>query len=232
MKKIAVVVTNQATYGDSKERTGLWLAEAADFVMKMQAAGYQADYISPQGGKVPLDPRSLKRLYVSPKVGQFWQSRDFYERCLTHSIAARYADPGEYEAAYFTGGHGVVWDFPTSPALQQLAEGVYAHGGYITSVCHGLAGLLNLKDAQGGFAIAGKRITGFTREEELLSGKYRLVPFITESEAHRRGAHFTKRLPFTPYAVRDGRYITGQNPSFGGKVADLLLAALADRYPA
>lgn len=223
MKKIAVILTNNNHYGDSNEPTGLWLAEAAEFVTRVEAAGLSVDYISPQGGAVPLDPRSLKRIYTSPSTLQYWHSKDVQHRALTHSLAATQVEAQDYAAIYFTGGHGVVWDFPNSQSLQQLTYNIYQQGGFVTSVCHGLAGLLNVCNSDGSYLIAGKRITGFTVEEEILSGKYKKMPFITETEARARGSKFTKRLPFTPYAVQDGQLITSQNPVSGGKVAELLL---------
>lgn len=223
MKKIAVILTNNNHYGDSNEPTGLWLAEAAEFVTRVEAAGFSVDYISPHGGVVPLDPRSLKRIYTSPSTLQYWHSKDVQHRALTHSLAATQVKAQDYAAIYFTGGHGVVWDFPSSQSLQQLTHEIYQRGGFVTSVCHGLAGLLNVRNNDGSYLIRGKRITGFTLEEEILSGKYKKMPFITETEARARGAKFTKRFPFTPYAVQDGHIITGQNPVSGGKVATLLL---------
>lgn len=223
MKKILVVLTNQATYGTDPEETGLWLAEATEFVEEVTKAGYAVDYVSPKGGQVPLDPRSLKKLYAKSSDLALRDSRDFQERALLFSKKPSDVVADDYEAIYYTGGHGVVWDFPDNAELQALALTIYESGGFVTSVCHGVAGLLNIKDRSGNYLIAGKAITGFTKAEEVLSGKLKKVPFITETEVVKRGANFKKKLPFTSHAVRDGQFITGQNPMSGRAVGKLLV---------
>ncbi|MXQ49072.1 type 1 glutamine amidotransferase domain-containing protein [Streptococcus pneumoniae] len=228
-KKILVVLTNQATYGDDPEETGLWLAEATEFVEEVTKAGHAVDYVSPLGGPVPIDPRSLKKLYAKSSDLALRDSKDFQERALLFSQNPSEVVSGDYAAIYYTGGHGVVWDFPDNGELQSIAAAIYEAGGFVTSVCHGVAGLLNLKDRSGNYLIAGKRITGFTHGEEILSGKVKKVPFGTEKEAIKRGAKFQKKLPFASFALRDGQLITGQNPMSGRAVAKLLVESLQDR---
>lgn len=226
LKKILVVLTNVAYYANDEEKTGLWLAEATEFVEEVSKAGYEVDYISPKGGQVPVDPRSLRKAYVKPTDLAIMESKDFQTRALQGSKKASDVQVDDYVAIYYTGGHGVIWDFPTDKNLQQLALAIYEKGGFVTSVCHGVAGLLNLKDRQGNYLIAGKKITGFTKWEEILSGKMKKVPFVTETEVKHRGADFQKKLPYQSHAVRDGQFITGQNPMSGRAVAQLLLASL------
>ena len=226
MKKILMVLTNQGTYGEHEEATGLWLKEATEFVQAVSQKGFVVDYVSPQGGYVPIDPRSLKKVYTSKADLALYLSEDFKRRALAQSLSPKEVEAADYLAIYYAGGHGVVWDFPDNQELQALSLAIYRNGGYVTSVCHGLAGLLNIKDEQGNYLISGKTITGFTQVEEVLSGKNGLVPFSTEKEARKRGAHFVKKRFFSSYAVQDGQFITGQNPMSGGRVAQLLLAAL------
>lgn len=226
MKKILVVLTNQSQYGDNPEATGLWLSEATEFVREVTKTGYEVDYVSPKGGYVPIDPRSLKPRYAKEEDMAFYRSEDFQKRALSESFAADQIHPEDYIAIYYAGGHGVVWDFPDNPTLQTISQTIYQEGGYITSVCHGVAGLLNLKDESGQYLIKGKTITGFTQMEEILSGKNKLVPFGTEKEAKKRGANFVQKLPFTAFATQDGRLITGQNPMSGAAVGKLLVENL------
>lgn len=226
MKKILVVLTNQTQYGDKPEATGLWLSEATEFVRELTKAGYEIDYVSPKGGYVPIDPRSLKPRYAKEEDMAFYCSEDFQKRALSESLSVDQVHPEDYIAIYYAGGHGVVWDFPDNPALQTISQTIYQAGGYITSVCHGVAGLLNLKDESGQYLIKDKTITGFTQMEELLSGKHKLVPFGTEKEAKKRGANFVQKFPFTAFAVQDGRLITGQNPMSGAAVGKLLVENL------
>ncbi|MBP2623239.1 type 1 glutamine amidotransferase domain-containing protein [Streptococcus oricebi] len=227
MKKILVVLTNNSRYGKHKEATGLWLAEATEFVDEVTKKGYQIDYLSPKGGYVPIDPRSLKPFYLRESDLALYQSEDFQSRALSQSLSPQQVRAEDYLAIYYTGGHGVVWDFPHDEALAQLAQDIYQAGGYLSSVCHGLAGLLYLKDSLGQPLIAGKTITGFTQTEEVLSGKQSLVPFGTEKVARSQGANFVKKRFFSEFAVRDGQLITGQNPMSGRAVARLLVKALA-----
>lgn len=229
MKKIAVILTNTEHYGDRNEKTGLWLAEATEFVHQVEQKGWAVDYISPEGGRVPLDPRSLKPFYVKKEDWRIWESEDFQNLALNDSKKVTAVQAEDYRAIYFTGGHGVLWDFPEDKHLQKLALAIYQKGGFVCSVCHGLAGLLNIRTAQGDFLIKDKRVTGFTNLEEWLAGKRNSVPFLTQSEAGKRGAKFKQKFPFRKHALRDGQLITGQNPMSGGAVAKLLLEALEEK---
>lgn len=224
--KILVVLTNTTHYAGTHDATGLWLGEATEFVAPLQAAGYAIDYVSPQGGFVPLDPRSMGARYTTAASMRVYESADFQARALTASLAPSQVDPHDYAAIYFTGGHGVMWDFPDDPALQNLTRQIYHQGGLVTSVCHGVAGLLNVTDDAGHYLIAGKTITGFTHTEELLAGKRRIVPFLNRQVAEAHGANFRQRRAYREYAVQDGQLITGQNPFSATAVARLVLAAL------
>jgi len=136
-------------------------------------------------------------------------------------------NPDDYVAIYYTGGHGVIWDFPDNPQLQAVSRHIYERGGVGSSVCHGAVGLLNIKLSDGELLIKGKKLTGFSNEEEKLVGLADVVPYLTESELVKRGAHYLKAgTPWAPFAIADGRLITGQNPASGGPVADLVLQAI------
>lgn len=220
MKKVLIVETNVMRYQGTNDPTGLWLGEAAEFVDEMQKAGIAVDYVSPKGGFVPLDPRSMK--YTDAAIMRVYENSDFVQRALTQTLKPAEVDPSDYAAIYYTGGHGVMWDFPDNPELQALAMAIYHHGGYVTSVCHGIAGLLNLKDDDGQYVIAGRQITGFTTAEEIIAGKKSVVPFLNKNVAEKHGAHFQKRRFYTEYAVKDGQLLTGQNPFSVRAVAKLL----------
>lgn len=225
MKKILIALTNTPTYGKKNDATGLWMGEAAEFVDEVTQHGFEVDYVSPQGGYVPLDPRSMKRTYVDEASFALYRSRGFQERALARSASPDEVQAKDYVALYYTGGHGVMWDFPGSEGLARLALELYHGGGFLASVCHGIAGLLFLKD-QGRYLVEGKNITGFTTTEEYLSGHSADIPFWNEDVAKEHGASFHKKRPFAPYALRDGRIITGQNPESPRAVARLLLEAL------
>lgn len=223
-KKILVVETNQATYGQRDAATGLWLGETTEFVLAMQEAGYQVDYVSPQGGYVPIDPRSMR--YADRASIELYRDRDFQERALARTLDPASVIPADYQVIYYAGGHGAMWDFPNNQALQAITQSIYLNGGYVTSVCHGVAGLFNVKLPNGNPLIAGRKITGFTTAEEVLAGKRRVVPFLNQVVAKKRGAQFVKKRAYASFAVTDGRLITGQNPFSARAVASQLLTAI------
>lgn len=222
MKKILIALTNTPTYGEKHAATGLWLGEAAEFVDEVGQRGFEVDYVSPKGGFAPLDPRSMKKAYADHATIAWYRMPDFKERALACTLRPEEVDAGRYEALYYTGGHGVMWDFPSSEGLARLCLEVYGNGGYLASVCHGIAGLLFVQD-RGTYLVEGKSITGFTTAEEYLSGKSAAIPFWNEQVAKAHGAVFCKKRPFASFAMQDGRIITGQNPESPRAVARLLL---------
>ena len=224
-KKILVVLTSVAKYPNLNRATGLWLGEAVHFVKKIEAAGYAVDYVSPQGGYTPIDPHSLA---MADETDWAWyQDKAFMDRLGT-TLQPSEVKPDDYIAIYFAGGHGVIWDFPDNQALQALSRNIYENGGYVSSVCHGAVGLLNIKLSNGALLVNGKKVTGFSNEEEKLAELDQFVPFLTETELVKRGAVYQKAAaPWAAFAVADQRLISGQNPASGGAVAELLLEALA-----
>ncbi len=225
-KKILVVLTSVEKYPDIDRATGLWLGEAVHFVHKVQAAGFAVDYVSPLGGYTPIDPHSLAAEMVSPIDWQWYHDKAFMNR-LGATLRPDQVNPDDYIAIYYAGGHGVIWDFPDNTQLQALSRHIYEKGGVVSSVCHGAVGLLNIKLSDGELLIKGKKVTGFSNEEEELAGLSKMVPYLTETELVKRGAQYQKAdQPWAPFAIADGRLITGQNPASGGPVAELVLAAI------
>jgi putative intracellular protease/amidase len=223
-KKILVVLTGVEKYPNLNRATGVWLGEAVHFVKKVEEAGYKVDFVSPEGGYTPLDPHSLS---IAEPIDWEWYHRKSFMNRLGTTLKPSEVKAGDYAAIYFVGGHGVLWDFPNNPELQALSRKIYEQGGIVSSVCHGAVGLLNITLSDGTPLIKGKKVTGFSNEEEKLAELDKYVPFLTEDELVKRGAVYKKAdKPWAPFAVADGRVITGQNPASGGAVADLLLATL------
>lgn len=210
MTKVLIVETNVQNYQGTNDPTGLWLGESAEFVDEMQQAGIDLDYVSPNGGFVPLDPRSMK--YTDAAIMAVYHDPDFIERGLKNTLKPADVNPADYDAIYYTGGHGVMWDFPDNAEIQTIARAIYDQNGYLLSVCHGIAGLLNIEDNQGNYLIKDKNITGFTTAEEIIAGKKKVVPFLNRDVATKHGAKFQKKRFYKDYAVQDGHLITGQNP--------------------
>ena len=157
---------------------------------------------------------------------EWYHNKAFMNR-LGATLKPSEIKPQEYVAIYYAGGHGVIWDFPDNIELQTISRQIYEAGGFVSSVCHGAVGLLNIVLSDGQLLIKDKKVTGFSNEEEQLAGLAELVPYLTETELIKRGARYEKATqPWAAYAIADGRLITGQNPASGGPVADLLLKAI------
>lgn len=227
--KILIVLTNIEKYDTTKRATGLWLGEVIHFYDEVIKAGFEVDFISPKGGYVPVDPHSLKSYFLKESDWYWYHNDDFRHRALSHTLQPEQVNPLNYCAIYYTGGHGVMWDFPDNKHLQDIAMAIYHQGGYVTSVCHGVVGLLNLKTSDGQYLIKDKTITGFANIEERLNGTYSKMPFLTENELKKRGANYVRRHAFANFAIQDGRIITGQNPFSPRKVGALLVSALQGR---
>ncbi len=226
-RQILVIMTNHASYPSRTDTTGLWLTELTHFTEVVEAAGFTTVFASPKGGVVPLDERSLGWLYIDKAAREYLQSPTLRTR-LQNTLPIADVDPSQFRAIYFTGGHGVMWDFPGNPDLQRVAQTIYNQGGIVSAVCHGVAGLLDLKDEQGNAIIKGKNITGFSNREELLSGMKREVPFLLEDRLLSQGARYRKGwVPFTSFVITDGRLITGQNPQSPKAVAYAVITELS-----
>lgn len=222
VKKILIVLTNTNQYGNYKEKTGLWLGEATEFInfLKNTDIKFEFTFISPKGGKVPVDPRSLK--FASEEDIKLYKDKWFVDKALTNSLKPSDIKDEEYDCIYFTGGHGVMWDFTNNKEIHDIALKIYEKNKIVSSVCHGIAGLLYLKDKNNKFIIESRNITGFTTTEEILSGKYRKVPFLNKKIAIKNNANFKSKRFYKPYALKDGNLITGQNPFSVIKVAKLV----------
>lgn len=221
--KILVILTNHAQYPHRADSTGLWLTELTHFIDIIDTAGFELDFVSPKGGKVPLDERSLRWLYMDRAAKAYLNDPEFIY-LLNHTRQPEDINPLEYKAIYFTGGHGTMWDFRNNVTLKNIAEEIYNHGGIISSVCHGAAGLLNLQDLNGKALIADRHVTGFSNTEEKLSGIEEQVPFFLQNELISQGANYKKALlPFQSFVVVDNRFITGQNPNSSKAVARELI---------
>lgn len=226
-KKVLVVLTNTAKYPNLKRATGLWLGEAVHFVDVVEKGGYQVDYVSPAGGYVPIDPHSLS---MAQDIDWQWYDDKAFMNRLGTTLAPGQVKAQDYQAIYFTGGHGVIWDFPDNVALQNLARQIFEAGGVVASVCHGAVGLLNIKLSDNTLLVKGREVTGFSNIEEQLAELDKVVPYLTETELSARGGVYCKAEdPWQAFAIKDqveGRLITGQNPASAAAVATLVLAAL------
>lgn len=225
-KRVLLVVTNVGHYDDADHPTGLWLSELTHAWHVFEEAGYEQTLVSPAGGKVPLEPRSLKFPNID-KTAKAWLDDPAKMALLENTLSPAQIDAADYDAIYFTGGHAVMYDFPDDDGLQRITRELYESGAVVSSVCHGYCGLLNTKLSDGSYLIAGKHMTGFAWREEELAKVDELVPYNAEKLAKERGALYEKaKLPFIPYAVTDGKLVTGQNPASAKKTAKAVVDLL------
>jgi putative intracellular protease/amidase len=223
-KRILNVVTNIGHYDDPSHPTGLWLSELTHAWHVFEERGFEQTIVSPKGGTVPLEPRSLK-FPNDDKTARAWRSDPSRMALLENTASPDEIGSADFDAIYFTGGHAVMYDFPDSEGLQQITREIFERGGIVSSVCHGYCGLLNTKLSDGSYLVAGHRLTGFAWREEVLARVDKLVPYNAEEEIKKRGALYEKaKLPFVSYTVVDGNLVTGQNPRSAKETAKKVAA--------
>ena len=227
-KPLLLVLTNHGDLGDTGKSTGFFLSEAAHPYGVFTEAGYEVELASPRGGFAPVDPKSFDTDDKANAV--FWKkfgNNDKEKPGVATSTALSKVKPAAYAGIFFAGGHGAVWDFPNSAALQTVTASIYVQGGVVGAVCHGPAALVNVKLPDGSALISGKKVAVFTNEEEDKVQLSKVVPFMLQTAFEKKGATVITAEPFTENAVRDGRLVTGQNPASAHKSAKLFVEALA-----
>lgn len=228
--KVAIIVTSHTEMGGpDTEPTGVWLEELTTPYYDLSDAGLDVDVYTIAGGAVPVDPRSIggddepdasvKRYRDDPDVQALFDN--------TPSVEA--VTVADYDIVFLPGGHGTMFDYPTSATLKTVVEQTLNTNKLLASVCHGPAGLTTAVDSDGTSLMAGRRVTGFTNSEEDAVGLSDTVPFLLETRLKALGADYVSGPDWEPFAVRDGSLITGQNPASAGKVAALILEALEER---
>ncbi|NMH28031.1 type 1 glutamine amidotransferase domain-containing protein [Flavobacterium sp. SE-s28] len=220
-KKILFVVTSHDKKGDTGEPTGFYLSEVSHPWHILTAEGYEIDFVSPKGGKAPVDGFDLN----DPINKEFWEN-PVYRNKIEHTLKPSEVNPANYIAIYYAGGHGAMWDLPDNKELQNIAALIYENGGIVAAVCHGPAGIVNIKLSNGKYLVDGKRVSGFTNEEEKAVKLENIVPFLLESKLIERGGRYEKTAMWQEFAVSDQRIITGQNPASATQVGKLIAKGL------
>ncbi len=228
-KKILVIVTNAREYEKVGMRTGLWLGELTHFYDYAKDNGFELDIASPAGGYVPIDPESL----AHDVLGELGTDRRYRDRefmnLLENTKKAGDVEVEDYDAIYFTGGHGVMFDFRDQD-LAALTARFYDSGRIVSAVCHGPAGLLEVTLDNGDPLVKGKNVTGFSWPEEEAAQRADAVPFSLQDELKKRGGNYSiADKPFETHVVTDERLITGQNPGSARAVAEAVVHALQAR---
>lgn len=221
LKKILFVVTSHSEKGNTGEKTGYYLGEVSHPWDVLHSAGYEIDFVSPQGGKAPVDAFDM----TDSINKKFWDN-DTYRNKIENTKKPSEVNPEEYIAIHYAGGHGAMWDFADNQEISDIATKIYENNGVVSAVCHGPAGIVNIKLSDGTYLVDGKKVNGFTNEEETLVKLENVVPFLLEEKLMDRGAIFEKSEPFTEHVVADQRLVTGQNPQSAHGVGEATLLEL------
>lgn len=222
--KILMVLTSHDKLGDTGKKTGFWLEEFAAPYYTFIDAGAQVVVASPLGGQPPLDPVSDETSAQTDATRRF-KSDDEAQAVLKSTLILKTVTADDFDAVFYPGGHGPLWDLSQDAHSVALIEAMLASHKPVSAVCHAPGVLRNAK-LNGRSVVAGKKVTGFTNTEEQAAGLTDIVPFLVEDMLKERGGLYSKADDWQPYVVTDGLLITGQNPASSQPAAKALLDKL------
>ena len=226
MAKILMILTSHDRLGDTGKRTGFWLEEFAAPYYVLRDAGVDITLASPKGGQPPVDPKSDEPGAQTPAMKRFRGDPEA-QRALANTVKLSSVSADDYDAVFFPGGHGPLWDLAEDRDALALVERLHAAGRPVGAVCHGPAVLRRAKGADGAPLVKGKTVTGFSNTEEAAVGLTDVVPFLVEDALKANGGRYSRAEDWASHAVVDGNLITGQNPASSEATARALLEALA-----
>jgi putative intracellular protease/amidase len=222
MKKVLFVVTSCNKKGDTGIPTGYNLSEVTHPYAVLKDAGVRIDIASILGGDAPLD--GLED-FNDPVNARFWADEDFRHK-IANTLQLEKVDVNQYDAIFFAGGHGTMWDFPVAPIVSKVIRELYEGGKIVSAVCHGPAALVNVHLSDGTPLVDGKKVAAFTNEEEEEAQSTKVVPFLLADALKTHGALYQHAPNWSNNVAVDGRLITGQNPQSAAGVGKALLAAM------
>ncbi len=223
--KILMVLTSHDQLGQTGQKTGFWLEEFAAPYYAFKDAGAEVTLATPLGGQPPLDPKSDDPSAQTDATHRF-KSDEAAQAALASTLKLQDIAASDFDAVFYPGGHGPLWDLAEDPHSIALIETTLAAGKPVVAVCHAPGVLRHAKSADGHFVVQGKSVTGFTNTEEEAVGLTQVVPFLVEDVLKHNGASYSKAGDWQPYVVTDGLLITGQNPASSEPAAQALLKML------
>ena len=223
--KILIVLTSHSKLGNTDKKTGFWIEEFTTPYYALADAGAEITLASPNGGQPPVDPSSELEEAQTASTERFFKDTVLIDK-VAHSLKLRDVNQVDYDAVFYPGGHGPLWDLATDKNSIQLIEAFYNHQKPIAFVCHAPAALVNVKAINGEPLVKGKHLTCFSNTEEKGVKLTEIVPFLLEDELVKHGAHYSKGDDWSSHVKQDGLLITGQNPASSLAVAELLLKTL------
>ncbi|MFC3607891.1 type 1 glutamine amidotransferase domain-containing protein [Stutzerimonas tarimensis] len=226
--KILMVLTSHAQLGDTGKPTGFWLEEFAAPFYLLKDEGAEIVLASPRGGQPPLDPKSAEEQAQTAMTRRFEADSEARAR-LASTFRLDEVSAVDFDALFFPGGHGPLWDLTENPVAISLIEGFIDAGKPVAAVCHAPAVLLNARGPDGEYLVKGKLVTGFANSEEAGVELTDVVPFLLEDELRARGGQYSKGDDWGPYVRVDGLLITGQNPASSEPAAEALIRLLEIR---
>jgi len=225
MKKVLMVLTSHDQLGNTGHKTGFWLEEFAAPYYVFKDAGMDITLASPLGGQPPLDPKSDDPSAQTEATERF-RADPAAQALLADTKQLKHVAVAEFDAVFYPGGHGPLWDLAEDASSIKLIESMVAAGKPVAAVCHAPAVLRHPKSSDGKSVVHGKEVTGFTNTEEAAVGLTDVVPFLVEDMLAGNGGNYSKGGDWQPYVVTDGLLITGQNPASSAPAAQALLSAL------
>ena len=223
--KIVMVLTSYDKLGDTGKKTGLWLEEFAAPYYLFKDVGAEITLASPRGGQPPLDPKSDDPASQTSAIQRFKNDK-VAQQALANTVKLSNIKAEDYDAVFYPGGHGPLWDLSEDRDSIALIETLYAAGKSVAAVCHGPAVFRHTKMPDGLPLVQGKSVTGFANTEEAAIGLTGIVPFLVEDLLKMNGGNYSKAEDWQPYTVIDGNLITGQNPASSEAAARALLEKL------
>jgi len=223
--KILIVLTSHDTLGNTGRKTGFWLEEFAAPYYAFVDAGATVTLASPKGGQPPLDPKSDDPDAQTDATRRFRQDTEA-QQVLASTRRLADVQAADYDAVFYPGGHGPLWDLAEDTKSVGLIETMLAAGKPVSAVCHAPGVLRHAKTADGKPLVQGRQVTGFSNAEEAAVQLTDVVPFLVEDELTRLGGLYSSGPDWQPHVVSDGLLVTGQNPASSVGVAQALLERL------
>jgi putative intracellular protease/amidase len=220
-----IVLTSHSELGNTGKKTGFWIEEFAAPYYTLKDAGAEITLASPKGGQPPIDPKSEEAGSQTDATRRFDSDKDLQD-LLANTKPLSEVSAEDYDAVFYPGGHGPLWDLANDKQSIKLIEDFWAANKPVGAVCHAPAVLLNVKDINGDALVKGKKVTGFTNSEEDAVQLTDVVPFLLEDELKNKGGSYSRKDDWSSYVVRDGLLVTGQNPASSEAVAKELIGLL------
>lgn len=225
MKKVLFVLTSHEDLGNTGLKTGFWIEEFAAPYYLLKDKGIAITLATPKGGQPPIDPKSNEPDFQTPATVRFNEDKET-QGVLSKTVKLESVNQADYDAVFYPGGHGPLWDLAEDKHSIALIEDFQKNNKIVAAVCHAPAIFKHTKNADGTPLVNGKKVTGFTNGEEEAVQLTSIVPFLVEDMLISNGGIYSKKDDWNPYAVEDGLLITGQNPASSELVAELLLEKL------